>query len=501
MKASGSETCRLPVACCLLPVACCSFFLSAAAHAEVPPPVGGRAVASLGSAPGDLDPVTARSWTDVTLALLVFDSLYRLDASGRVVPHLAESLPQVSADGLEARVVLRQGARFHDGRAVRPPDVVASLRRAMAAPSTTWALAAVVAVTHAEGSLILKLRRPEPDLAARLALPQLAVTPLGRAPGRGAPIGSGPFRVRRIDDAARRVELEAAPDHFAGRPWLDALVLRWFTAADEEARGYEAGEADVSLRGAVAFAGHEPKYPTVAIESRATILGYLGFGRARGGMLEDPETRAAVSLAIGRAGLRHVGSGERVVPAASPVPVDLGGAAPTDATPAVARAAMARVVARYPKLARLEILVDASRPEDAEVAARIIAALDRVGLGATYVAVPAAELERRVAAGLCDLYLGELALPAADPLAAYAAAFAAGGDGTAAARLREAPLGVEQAAAMFAARLPIVPLFHRSLRVHHKRALRGLGVDALGRLSFADAYLWTGPTEVPAETP
>ena len=467
---------------------------------ETPPPIGGRAVASLGSAPGSFDPVTARSWSDVTLALLVFDSLYRLDAAGRVVPHLAESMPQVSADGLEARVPLRNGARFHDGRAVRPPDVVASLRRALTAPSTAWALAAVVSVNHIEGALVLRLRRPEPDLAARLALPQLAVTPLGRAPAPTAPIGSGPFRVRRVDEAGRRIELEAAPEHFAGRPWLDALVLRWFTASDDEARGYEAGEADVSLRGAVAFAGHEPKYPTVSIESRATVLGYLGFGRARGALLDDPETRAALSLAIGRAGLRHVGSGERVVPASSPLPVDLGGAPAVDAAPAAARAALAKVTARYPKLSRLEILVDATRPEDAEVAARVIAALDRVGLTATYVAVPAAELERRIAAGLCDLYLGELALPAADPLAAYAVAFAAGGDGSAAARLREAPLSVEQAAAMFAARLPVVPLFHRSVRAHHKRALRGLAVDALGRLSFADAYLWTGPTEPPVDS-
>jgi hypothetical protein len=38
------------------------------------------------------------------------------------------------------------------------------------------------------------------------------------------------------------------------------------------------------------------------------------------------------------------------------------------------------------------------------------------------------------------------------------------------------------------------------VRAHHKRALRGLAVDALGRLSFADAYLWTGPTEPPVDS-
>jgi peptide/nickel transport system substrate-binding protein len=475
-------------------VAALVLLLAGAAAAEAPPPAGGRAVGSLGSAPVGLDPLAARSWTEVTLASLIFDPLYRVDGA-RVVPHLAEALPEVSADGREVRIRLRQGARFHDGRAVRPADVAASLRRGL----ESWALASVEAVSHAGATLVLRLRRPDPELAARLALPQLAVTPLGRAPAPRTPVGSGPFRVGRIDAAARRLELEAAPEHFAGRPWLDALVLRWFLSADDEARGYEAGEADVSLRGAVAFAGHEPKYPTVAVESRATVLGYLGFGRARGAVLEDRETRAAISLAIGRAGLRHLGSGERVVPAGSPVPADLGGPPATDATADAARAAMARVLGRHPQLrgARLEILVDASRPEDAEVAARVLAALDRVGLAATFVAVPAAELERRVAAGACDLYVGELAMPARDALAAYGAAFAAGGDPTLAARLREAPLSAEAAAATFAARLPIVPLFHRAVRAHHKRTLRGLAVDELGRLSFADAYLWSGSESPP----
>src|SRR5687767_6426857 len=100
--------------------------LAQAAAAETRPSLGGRAVASLPSAPGTFDPVEARSAADVLLAGLVFDGLYRHDAAGRVVPHLAESLPALSADGLEARIALRAGVRFHDGRPVRPADVSAS---------------------------------------------------------------------------------------------------------------------------------------------------------------------------------------------------------------------------------------------------------------------------------------------------------------------------------------------------------------------------------------
>jgi MarR-like DNA-binding transcriptional regulator SgrR of sgrS sRNA len=377
--------------------------------------------------------------------------------------------------------------------------VSASLRRAQAAPQTEWALAAVASIAHTEDAIVLELRRPEPELAARLALPQLAVTPLGRAPAPRAPIGSGPFRVRRVADAARRVELDASADCFAGRPYLDGVTLRWFEDADDEARAYEAGEADVSLRGAIAFSGHQPKFATVDFEGPATVMTYLTFGRARGALLADPELRAAISLAVGRASFRHIGSGERVVPSVSPVPPDLQPGRPNgelSPAPEQARAALARVAARYGKLAGLELLVDRSRPEDVDVATRIIAALDRVGVTATYVVLAPADLERRITAGLFDVAVGQMAASALDPVAAYAAAFAAGGDRWAAAKLREGPLSVEAAAAAFGERLPVVPLFHRALRAHHKKTLRGLGGDALGRLAFADAYVWTGPADV-----
>ncbi len=446
------------------------------AAAETRPPYGGRLVGSLLSAPGTMDPLAARTHAEVTLAALVFDGLYR--AGGE--PHLAEGPPVLSADSLEARVTLRQGVRFHDGTPLGPADVVASLRRALG----SWMLAPVASVDSAGHELVFRLRRPAPELVALLALPQLGVLPGGR-PGKTT-VGSGPFRVRRLAEGARRVELDAAEEHFAGRPYLDAAVLRWFEDADDEARGYEAGEADLSQRGAVAFAGHEPKYPTASFESPALVLTYLGFGRAHGALLDAPELRAALSEALARTAFRRIGTGERVVPSVSPVSPDAGGPAPGELG---ARGS--------PRLARLrgitlQILVDRSRPDDVEVASRVVAALDRAGVAATFTVLPPAEMGRRVAAGLCDLHVGQLAAPGTEPAWSYAAAFAAGGDDWAQLRLRAAPLSPDEAATAFRARLPIVPLFHRGVRVHHKRSLRGLPAG------LADAYFWTGPDADPS---
>jgi peptide/nickel transport system substrate-binding protein len=471
---------RLTLACLLV---------AAVARGESRPGYGGKVVGSLLGQPTTPDPLLAASHAELSVVGLVYDGLYRVDAAGRVVPHLAEAAPTVV--GLEARIPLRAGVRFHDGKTMKPADVVASLQRAQRAPTTEWALAPVANVAAEGQMLVLTLRRATPELAALLAVPQLVVTPGGRAPARGA-IGSGPFQVRRTD--AQKVELAAFPEHFAGRPYLDGVVLRWRDNADAEARAYEAGEADFSLRGAVGFAGHEPKYPTEVLEGPATILTYLAFGRAHADVTGDIEFRRAVSLALGRAAFRHLGSGERVVPALLPASPDLGGPTPapeeTAARVDAAHAALRKVRAPLPRA--LELLVDRTRPDDAEVAARIVASLDQLGVAVSYVALAPADLQRRAAAGQCDLWLGQLVAPAGDPTFEAAAAFAAGQDRFATVQMGVAPLSAASLALAFDAHLPIVPLYHRTVRVHARKIVYGLAFDGLGRLGLADAFVFAG---------
>ena len=56
----------------------------------------------------------------------------------------------------------------------------------------------------------------------------------------------------------------------------------------------------------------------------------------------------------------------------------------------------------------LEILVDSSRPDDREIAERVVVALDKLGLTATVAPVAAPELARRLDTGACDLYIAIL---------------------------------------------------------------------------------------------
>src|SRR6185312_10434426 len=133
------------------------------------------------------------------------------------------------------------------------------------------------------------------------------------------------------DGPRHRLELEAFDDHFAGRPYLDQLVLRWYDTPDGEARRFETGNAQLSARGVAAFAGGQPTFKADDVEGPAALLSYIGFGRLHPDVLADSAFRHALDAVLARGGLTGIGSGERVVPSRLPVPIEAG------APPLVAR--------------------------------------------------------------------------------------------------------------------------------------------------------------------
>jgi peptide/nickel transport system substrate-binding protein len=476
----------------------------AIARGEGRPAYGGSVVGSLLGEPASLDPAAARSHAEISAVGLIFDTLYQVGADGAIEPHLAIAAPQVSADGLHATIALRPGVRFHDGAPLTPRDVAASLERVRQGDAG-WRLAPVAQIDAGADAITLTLRAPTPDLVTLLAQPQTAITPFGLAPRGKSVIGSGPFRVVALDRKKQKLTLRAYDDHFAGRPYLDELELRWSSGADDEARRYEAGETQWSLRGQVAFAGHQPKFTTDEVESPASVLVYVGFGRAHPAALASVELRTALSLALARSGFTAIGSGERALAAIDPVPVELGGTA-VDGPARTgdldrAREALVRAGKAVPALApaaladlRLAVVVDQSRPDDREVAERIVRGLDKLGIAASITSVDATTLAERVGKGDLDLYVGQLPVLAAAPGVAWAAAFEAGGDPWARRALARGSIDPAQAKAQFAKSLPILPLYFRAVRVHHRNDVRGLGFDGFARLDAADVFLFGIPT-------
>ncbi len=473
------------------------------AHAETRPHYAGKVEGSLLAMPSTFDPAVAQSHAEITLVELVFDTLYRIELINNqttIEPHLAAALPDFDATRTIAKITLLKGIQFHDGSALTAQDVVASLDRARNGPGR-WALAPIASLKASGDVIEITLRAPMPELATFLALPPAAITKQGKPPG-DRPIGSGPYELESIDRANRRVTLKAFEAHFAGRPYTDRLVLSWYDTLDGEARKFEEGKAELSARGVAAFTGGQPKFRATSIEGSSALLVFVGFGRAHADVTKDRAFRRALDQSLARGALiAAVTTGERVVAAREPIPVEAGGApfpvAANTGDLAKAQAALADAATRVPALApaklaqlRLEILFDETQPSDREIAGRVARALEKLQIASTITAVSASVLRERVTRGTCDLWIGQLASPVTIAAPWWTAAFAAGGDDWAATQLAAGTLTTATAQKTFNEHLPVVPLLFRAIKLWHRTDLHGLRFDASGRPCFAEMFFY-----------
>ena len=70
-------------------------------------------VATIGEPP-TLDPMSSTADLVGIVTQHIFETLYTFDKKWNVTPLLAESLPEISADGKTYTIKLRTGIKFHD---------------------------------------------------------------------------------------------------------------------------------------------------------------------------------------------------------------------------------------------------------------------------------------------------------------------------------------------------------------------------------------------------
>jgi peptide/nickel transport system substrate-binding protein len=116
-----------------------------------------------------LDPIWSAAYVTRNHAMMVFDTLYGMDASYRVQPQMAAG-HRVEDDGKTWRITLRDGLKWHDGEPVLARDCVASIRRWGARDSFGQTLMAVTDDLTAEDDHTIRFRlaRPFPLLPAAL---------------------------------------------------------------------------------------------------------------------------------------------------------------------------------------------------------------------------------------------------------------------------------------------------------------------------------------------
>jgi oligopeptide transport system substrate-binding protein len=317
---------------------------------------------ALDGVPASLDPAHASDVYSATLVVNLFDTLYRYRYLARpyeLAPNLAAELPEVSDDGRVWTIRLRENVRFVDdpafadgrGRAVTATDVVYSLSRHFD-PATRsqgawlwrdrirgieeWAEAGADHDRPIEGlrarddhTVVIELNDPYPQLTHTLAMalsaivPREAVVHYGREFGV-RPVGSGPFRLERLDES--RAVLQRNPDFDRGAldlategyasdlhdeleldqldgreyPFVDRLEVHFITEPTARWTSFVAGEVDnvmvpaeqagrvLASRDPIRFRPEiEQRYQTLVSPEAGFVL--YGFNMANDALGHHPE--------------------------------------------------------------------------------------------------------------------------------------------------------------------------------------------------------------------
>jgi peptide/nickel transport system substrate-binding protein len=242
------------------------------------------------------------------LVSLVFESLVRLDETGRPQPLLALSW-QHDSDYKRWGFRLRPNLKFHDGSDATPQAVAAGLRRE--SDSLRFGVAGE--------ELTVESDQPDPDLLFDLAQASRSVF------SRGADLeflGTGPFRVAQWDPG-RRAVLVANEQHWAGRPFLDAVTIEMGRPLREQMLDLELGRADF-VEISPGEVRRIAQRGTKIWSSSPDVLIALVFGPGRPAS-EDARFREAVALSIDRAAMYSVLLQKMGEPATALLPQGLSG--------------------------------------------------------------------------------------------------------------------------------------------------------------------------------
>jgi peptide/nickel transport system substrate-binding protein len=284
----------------------CSLFLSLLSCSQPPDP--NTLVMIIESSPTNLDPRVGIDAQSERIDALLFDDLLGRDEHLNVTPALAESweIP----DSLTYIFHIRQGVRFHDGRALTSRDVKWTFDSLLQGKIRTTRAAAYRYVDRVDApddyTIIFRMKEPFSTLLWNLSAGAMGIVPYGSLGEMTThPVGSGPFRYVSSEQD-KDVIIERNDDYWTTKAQVHRV--RFAVVPDTTTRALELrkGSADIASNALtsdmVLALEKEPRL--VVQHAPGTVLSYLAFN-LRDPVLRDVRVRQAMAYAIDRRPMIH----------------------------------------------------------------------------------------------------------------------------------------------------------------------------------------------------
>jgi peptide/nickel transport system substrate-binding protein len=263
----------------------------------------------------DFDPLLSRAFVDRNAHYQIYDSLVRIDSSGKIIPWLADKW-DVSADGKQVTFSLRKDVKFHDGSTFDAASVKWNIDRYRTADGSarTGELAPVDSVDVVDPSMVrFNLKTPFAPLLATLVDRSGMMVSQKAAEAAGADFtrkafkaGSGPFVLTEAikDD---HITLEKNPDWWgkdqAGNklPFLDKITIKPITDTDVRLTNVRTGDAHVANNVSLKDVTNLKSDTTLSYQEKASYdWASLVPNRKDGFVFSESRYVKAVSMALDR---------------------------------------------------------------------------------------------------------------------------------------------------------------------------------------------------------
>lgn len=220
---------------------------------------GGSFIEGLVGEPHHINPLLSQANdVDRDLVSLVYSGLLTYSEDGTLVPDLAKSY-EISSDGLNYTVYMREDALWHDGKLVTADDIVFTIQTAKNADygslqRINWTGVDVEKIdTYA---VMFKLKNKYAQFLNNLTLKILPkhiwqdVKPINFAFSdfNTRPLGSGPYKFSKLQkDNNGKIflyEFKAFDQYYGGRPNINTISIKLYDSEDEMITAYNQNEID-----------------------------------------------------------------------------------------------------------------------------------------------------------------------------------------------------------------------------------------------------------------
>ncbi|MGR3824065.1 MAG: peptide ABC transporter substrate-binding protein [Salipiger marinus] len=294
------------------------------AFAQTPPdsPTG-RVIVGLSQEPTVFNPLMPKIEVDDNVHFSIFDALFRIDATGEIVPNLATEVPTlenggISEDGLEWRVRLREDVKWHDGEPFTAEDVKFTLELIVDPDFRAWRTSGhdlvrdITVVSPTE----ISWRMEEPFAPYLSFLTETFIVPAhilaaagnpNEAPFNLQPVGTGAFKWGERT-AGDNLTLVANPDYHGDGPYIEELIFRYIPDMTVLFTQFQSGSIDVVGRSYITQDNYEaaqalPDRQVDLVPAPSVESIYLNLERPQ---FQDPAVRQALYHALDRASIIDV---------------------------------------------------------------------------------------------------------------------------------------------------------------------------------------------------